>query len=372
MSGSAPHIQAIQKCIDNPIDRARIGSRRIAGVIGENPSVYSKSPALWNAAFAMLGLEAIYVPLDISATRLPELISVLRDSEPLLGFNVTVPHKLRVMEYLDELDPGAIRVHAVNTVTRAADGRLIGHNTDGIGFIESILEPQPGESQSFIESLAKLNVLLIGAGGSARAIAFHSAARLTSGRLLICNRTWSLAAALVDDIRRGGHEAEAIREEELPQRIIQAGLVINSTTKGQGGTRPRPDGSVMSLEAYSALAEAHPVAVPRSEYGKSDSRDDRVKASQLDITRNNQDSLALAHSIPKDAAFYDLIYFPEETVFLRHARMTGHRTMNGKAMIIRQAARGLFDHICKAELEARGLNSSETYHRITETMYRAW
>ena len=213
MTGGAANIQAIQKCIDNPIDHARIGNRCIAGVIGENPSVYSKSPGLWNAAFAMLGLEAIYVPLDISASRLAELISALRGSERLLGFNVTVPHKLRVMEYLDELDPGAVRVQAVNTVTRTADGRLIGHNTDGAGFIESLLEPQPGENQSFIESLAQLNVMLIGAGGSARAIAFDIASRLTTGRLLICNRTWIHAAALADEIRRGVHEAEAIREE---------------------------------------------------------------------------------------------------------------------------------------------------------------
>jgi shikimate dehydrogenase len=372
VTGGTPNIQAIQKCIGNPLDNVRIGNHRIAGVIGENPSVYSKSPALWNAAFATLGLEAIYVPLDISASRLPELISALRDSERVLGFNVTVPHKVRVTEYLDELDPGAVRVQAVNTVTRTADGRLIGHNTDGTGFIESILKPQPGQSKSFIESLARLNVLLIGAGGSARAIAFHVADQLTGGRLLICNRTWIHAAALADEIRHTGNQAQAITEEELPHWVVQAGLIINSTVKGQRGTRALADGNVMSLDAYSALAAAYPVAVPRSEHGKTDSQDDRVKASQADIARNNQTSLALADSIPKDVAFYDLIYFPEETVFLRHARMTGHKTMNGKPMVICQAARGLFDHICKAELRARALNTRETYDRITETMYRAW
>jgi shikimate dehydrogenase len=372
VTGGTPNIQAIQKCIGNPIDNARIGNRRIVGVIGENPSVYSKSPALWNAAFATLGFEAVYVPLDISASRLPELILALRDSERLLGFNVTVPHKVRVTEYLDELDRGAVRVQAVNTVTRTPDGRLIGHNTDGTGFIESILKPQPGQSKSFIESLASLNVLLIGAGGSARAIAFHVADQLTSGRLLICNRTWIQAASLADEIRGAGNQAQAITEEELPHWVLQAGLIINSTTKGQGGTRALAGGDVMSLDAYSALAAAHPVAVPQSEYGKTDSQNDRVKALQADITRNNQSSLALAHSIPKDVAFYDLIYFPEETVFLRHARITGHKTMNGKPMIICQAARGLFDHICKAELESRGLNTHETYDQITETMYRAW
>lgn len=372
MTGGAADIQAIQKCIGNPIDNAAIGNRRIAGVIGENPSVYSKSPALWNAAFATLGLEATYVPLDVSATRLPELISALRGSERFLGFNVTVPHKQRVMEYLDEMDRVAVRIQAVNTVSRAADGRLIGHNTDGTGFAESILKPQPGQSKSFIESLASLNVVLIGAGGSARAIAFHVADQLTSGRLLICNRTWTHAAALADEIRRAGNEAHAITEEEFSHWLLQAGLVVNSTTKGQGGTRVLADGNVMSLEAYSALAAAHPVAAPRSEYEKSDSQDDRVKASQADIARNNQRSLALATSIPKAVAFYDLIYFPEETVFLRHARMTGHKIMNGKPMIICQAARAFFDHICKADLQSRGLNIRATYDRITEAMYHAW
>ncbi len=372
MTGSAPDIQAIQKCIGNPIDQLGIGDRHLAGVIGNNPSAYSKSPALWNASFAMLGLEAIYVPLDIPAKRLAELFSIVRDSKRFLGLNVTVPHKVRVMEYLDELDARAIRIQAVNTISRTADGRLIGHNTDGTGFIESILSPQPGQSQSFIESLAGLNVLLIGAGGSARAIAFHIADQLTSGRLWICNRTWAHAAALAEEIRRCGNKAQALPEDDVPHRILQTGLIINSTTKGQGGTRTLADGNVMSLDAYSALAAAHPVAVPRSEYGRTDSQDESVKALQADIARNNQHSLALAHSIPQNAAFYDLIYFPEETVFLRHARMTGHKTMNGKPMIIGQAAHALFDHICKADLLARRLDTRATYDRITETMYRAW
>lgn len=371
MTSGAADIKAIQECICNPLDSAAIGSRRIAGVIGENPSVYSKSPALWNAAFAAFGLEAIYVPFDVSATRLPELISALRGSERLLGFNVTVPHKKRVMEYLDEIDRTAVRIQAVNVVSRGKDGRLIGHNTDGTGFIESILKPQPGQSKSFIESLAGLNVVLIGAGGSARAVAFHIADRLVSGRLLICNRTWTHAAALADEIRRAGNEAHAITEEELSHWLLQARLVINSTTKGQGGMRALADGNVMTLDAYSALAAAHPVAVPRPE-DKTGSRDDKVKASQADIARNNQRSLDLAHAIPKDAAFYDLIYFPEETIFLRHGRMTGHKIMNGKPMIICQAARALFDHICTAQLEDRGLNTRATYDRIIEAMYRAW
>jgi shikimate dehydrogenase len=365
-------IQAIQKCIGNSIEDALIRHRRFAGVIGENPSLYSKSPALWNAAFAMLGLEAKYLPFDVAGNRLGELISLLRDSEGLLGFNVTVPHKVAIMKYLDVLDPGAWRIQAVNTVVRSSDGRLLGYNTDGTGFIDSILKAQPGQSKSFIESLDDLNVLLIGAGGSARAIAFHIADRLTHGQIVICNRTLERAASLAEEIRRTGKKCQAIAEEELSHWAVQAGLVINSTTKGQGGLRELSDGNVTTFDSYSALAAAHPVAVPRSEYGKLASDDSRAKAWQSDITRNNQSSLTLARVIPKSAAFYDLVYFPEETVFLRHARLTGHKTMNGKAMIVCQAARALFDHLCQKDLQARGRSTIETYDRIVETMYRAW
>lgn len=365
-------IRAIQNCIGNSIEGMLTSDHRFAGVIGENPSLYSKSPALWNAAFAMLGLDAKYLPFDVARNRLGQLTSILRDSEGLFGFNVTVPHKVAIMEYLDGLDPDATRIQAVNTVVRSSAGRLVGYNTDGVGFIDSILNRQPGQNQSFMQSFDELDVVLIGAGGSARAISFHIADRLTRGQILICNRTLERAALLAEEIRRTGKNAQAIAEEELSYWAVRAGLVINSTIKGQGGTRKLPDGTVTSFEPYSALAPAHPVAVPQSECARLSADDRATNRSHADIIRNNENSLTLARSIPRSVAFYDLIYFPEETVFLRHARITGHKTMNGKAMIVCQAARALFDHLCQQELQARGLNTVEIYSRIVETMYSAW
>ncbi|MGE5301941.1 MAG: shikimate dehydrogenase family protein [Alphaproteobacteria bacterium] len=362
-------IRAIQDCIGNSITDTLTGNRRFAGVIGENPSLYSRSPALWNAAFAMLGLDATYLPFDVARNRLGQLISILRDSERLIGFNVTVPHKVAIMDYLDGLDSGAARIQAVNTVVRTSAARLVGYNTDGLGFIESILKPQPGQSQSFIPSLDELEVLLIGAGGSARAVAFHIADRLTRGRILICNRTLDRAVSLAKEI---GKNAQAIAEQELSYWAVRAALVINSSTKGQGGARELSNGNVTSFEPYSALAAAHPVAVPRSDFTKHSAEESLANPSYADALHNNENSLTLARRIPKSVAFYDLIYFPEETVFLRHARITGHRTMNGKGMIICQAARALFDHLCQQELRARGLHTVAIYNRIVETMYGAW
>jgi shikimate dehydrogenase len=364
-------IEAIQSCVANSIDQSLIGNRRFAAVIGENPSLYSKSPALWNAAFAALDLPANYVAFDVAGSRLGQLLSIFRDSERLLGFNVTVPHKLEIMRHLDDVDAAAARIQAVNTVVRTPAGRLVGYNTDGVGFIDSILKPQPGFAQGFIDSLAEMEVLLIGGGGSARAVAFHVADRLTRGCILICNRTLERGALLAEELRRIGKNAQAITEEELSDWAVRAGLVINSTIKGQGGARELQDGQVTNFEPYSALAPAHPVAVPRAQYAAL-TANARADISRADVMRNNELSLALARSIPKTTAFYDLVYFPEETVFLRHARMTGHKTMNGKAMIVCQAARALFDHICRQELDARGLNLPDVHERIVAAMHRAW
>jgi len=364
-------IAAIQACITNRLDSTVITNHLLAGVIGDAPSQYSKSPALWNAAFRLLGMNAIYLPFDIEGRRLKELTSALRDSERVLGANVTVPHKRSIMDHLDELDAGAARIQAVNTIVRTANGRLIGHNTDGEGFIESILQPQPGDRRSLIDSLKDIEVILLGAGGSARAVAFQVADLLSNGRLLICNRTFEQARALAEQVSKAGRNAQAIREEELSHWAPQVQLIINSTTKGQGGTRELDQGKTISLEPYSALAPAHPVVVPKSGHETGDTQD-TVKASEADIQNNNEASISLATSIPKSVRFYDLVYFPEETVFLRHARLTGHRTMNGKAMIINQAVIAFCKRICRADLQARGIDNPGTCKQILEAMYRAW
>jgi shikimate dehydrogenase len=364
-----PKLTALQECISNRLDIAAIGQRQIAAVIGDAPSHYSKSPELWNAAFRMLAIEAIYLPLDVQQNRLGDLMTALRNSKRVLGANVTVPHKLKMIGYLDALDPKAAQIQAVNTIVRTQDGRLVGYNTDGEGFIESILKPQPGQQTSFIESLADMDVLLLGAGGSARAVACHTAELLSGGELVICNRTLENAETLAAEIRARGWRARAVPETELSAWAPRAGLIINGTTKGQGGRRNLQNKTAAMAERYSALAPAQPLAAGIE---KTHSGQIAGKAFRADIERNNEASMKLAASIPKRVRFYDLIYFPEETIFLRHGRLTGHPTMNGKSMIINQAVISFCKRICRAELLGREVENPETYQRILETMYRAW
>jgi shikimate dehydrogenase len=360
-------ITAIQNCITNGLDNAVIGDRRIAGVIGDGPSHYSKSPALWNAAFGHLGINAIYLPFDVDDAHLGELVFALLACHRFMGMNVTVPHKVRITEFLDELDPGAERIQAVNTVVRTPPGRLVGYNTDGEGFIESILRRQPGRRKAFIKSLQGVDVLLLGAGGSARAVAFHLSDHLNSGKLVISNRTLEHAASLATEIRKLGGNAIAIGEAEVSDWASKVGLIINSTTKGQGGLRKLSHDEVTTLEPFSSLAPAQ-TPVLRHFNGNEAEAQQRCRAlAAAEIESNNKISLAIAGSIPKTVGFYDLIYHPEETVFLHHGALTSHPTMNGKSMIINQAVIAFCRRICHPELRA-----AETTREILEVMYRAW
>jgi shikimate dehydrogenase len=362
-------IARIQNYLANRLDNAAIGDRRIAGVIGDAPSQYSKSPTLWNAAFSHLNMNAVYLPFDVDASRLRDLVFAFRDCDRFMGMNVTVSHKVRIMEFLDELDRGVQRIQAVNTVVRTPAGRLIGYNTDGDGFIESISTAQPGQPHSFVAGIKGLDVLLLGAGGAARAVAFHLSNYLDGGKLVISNRTLEHATSLATEIRKLGGNATAISEAEILDWAPRVGLIINSTTKGQGGLRRLESGKVITMEPYSALAPANPVAVPEALF---ESHLSAGSASQSDSQNNNDASLKLATAIPNSVRFYDLIYHPEETIFLRHGKLTGHPTMNGKAMIVNQAVIAFCQRICRTELRARKIDSPETFKEILKVMYRAW
>jgi len=363
-------ISEIHRHISNRLDANAITGKSVAGIIGDSPSHYSKSPALWNAAFRHLGMNAAYLPFDVDDAQLGDLLRVLRDSEQFIGINVTVPHKVRVMEFLDDLDPGAGRIQAVNTVVRSADGKLTGYNTDGEGFIDSLLLPTPEHRNGFMPSLAGIDVLLLGAGGSARAVAFHLSDHIGDGQLIISNRTLAHAESLAGEITKLGRQAIAIHEEDVSIWAPKVRLIVNSTTKGQGGVRNLGNGMATMLAPYSALAPAQPPALPES-LGDGFERQWHAAAGN-DIEANNRSSETLAATIPAATRFYDLIYHPEETVFLRHGRQTGHRTMNGKTMIVCQAVIAFCRRVCRRQLQALGRDTSKTQREVAEVMFASW
>ena len=126
------------------------------------------------------------------------------------------------------------------------------------------------------------------------------------------------------------------------------------------------------LEPYSALAPANPATFPGSDDADPELQRNWLSASLADIKANNEASIRLAVSIPLHVKFCDLIYFPVETVFLRHGRLSGHQTLNGKGMNVAQAADAFFNKVCKQYLQARKMHNSKAYQRVVEIMSAAW
>jgi shikimate dehydrogenase len=191
-----------------------------------DPVSRSLSPGMQNAAFAALGIDCRYLPKEVNPGGLADAIAELRANRRILGANVTIPHKESVIAYLDDLDPQAAHIGAVNTISRQGLG-LKGWNTDVEGFRRALTE-EPGKSPSPLvgEGLGGgyRRVAIIGAGGAARAVA---AALQPAAEVWVIARNLEPARRLCRDlqIERGG-PAEM---NQLRETMARADLVVNAT-----------------------------------------------------------------------------------------------------------------------------------------------
>ncbi len=251
---------------------------KLFALIGD-PVEQSLSPAMHNAAFRTLKLNCAYVALRVPKALLADVIAGVREMG-IGGLNVTTPHKVAIAELLDELDESASLVGAVNTVKNER-GKLVGYNTDGEGAIRALEEK--------IGSLEGLNVVLLGAGGAARAIAFSIVK--SGARVSIGNRTPSKARALasaIDQELGKSVELVSLNPAELARALKGADILINATTVGM-----RP---------------------------------------------NINQTLVTADMIHRKLVVNDIVYEPLQTKLLREAKRVGAKTVNGLGMLIHQGA----------------------------------
>ena len=165
------------------------GSTNIVGLIG-HPVEHSFSPLMHNAAFEKLDMDYAYVAFDVNQNNLENAIKGA-EALNIKGFNVTIPHKIDVMNYLDEIDEVAQLIGAVNTIDFK---NLKGYNTDGIGAVRAIEE---------VTNIKNKNVLIAGAGGASRAISFYIA-KYGASNLEILNRNVEKAQKLANDVSNSG------------------------------------------------------------------------------------------------------------------------------------------------------------------------
>jgi shikimate dehydrogenase len=256
------------------------GRTKWVGIIGY-PIRHSLSPLMHNAAFEATGLDYCFIPLEVEPQKLRSAVKAMR-LLGFCGFNVTIPHKRRIMAWVDRLSPEARLIGAVNTV-EIRRGRWIGHNTDGRGFLQAFRE-EAGES------IRGKRVLILGAGGAARAVAFQCALE-GGGGVMIANRSSARSAELVRDLRRPPVRSTASalpwNEASLKAGARQADIIINATSVGM-----KPD---------------DPPLLP-------------------------------PHVLKPDQIVCDLIYKPPVTLLLKQAHAAGAKTINGLGMLVHQGA----------------------------------
>jgi shikimate dehydrogenase len=253
---------------------------RLVILLGK-PLGHSVSPAMHNSAFAELGIDYCYLPVEVTAEDLATVFAGLKRMN-VAGGNVTVPHKIRIIELLDRLDPLAESIGAVNTIC-LEQGQAVGYNTDGYGFLRSLQEVagiSPAGERFF----------LLGAGGAARAIAMTLAAEGAEA-IMISNRSAERAEILAEELNRAIRPcATMVAAEPKAQQaaLAESTVLINCTSLGMA-----PAGDTLALDP----SLLHP-------------------------------GLTVA----------DIVYNPRRTRLLAAAEKIGCRTVPGLGMLIHQGA----------------------------------
>ncbi len=266
-------------------------------VIGD-PVGHSKSPLIHNTMIKALGLDYIYMAQHVARGHAADWLQAAKTAG-YAGFNATMPHKVDLVDLMDHLDEEAQLYGAVNTVA-IRDGKTYGYNTDGQGFLQSLLDAGIAP--------AGRSVVILGAGGAAKSVALKLAQQKAT-TVHICNRTLSRAESLcsldTDNILHPAPMDKASLEQLLPG----ADLLVNCTSLGMTG-----------------------------------------------VDEQFEDLSFLDH-LPQHAPVYDLIYSPSETLLLEQARLRGQQTLNGLSMLVCQAVFAL-EHFTNTRIDVLAMKKA--------------
>ena len=254
------------------------------------PVSHSLSSVMQKAALKAKGLEGDYLLLETPPDELEERVNYLKDNN-FRGFNITIPHKLEIIKFLDNIDDSASKIGAVNTVVISNDKKLSGYNTDVYGFIHAI-------PQNIRENLYDKKVVIVGSGGAARAIA-AGIAELKVKELNIITLEPEIKNAI---------EIKQLINRNYPQLTVNCSILDEK----------------VNLSDFSLVVNATPVGMEGKFEGMSP-----LSEGSLD-------------SLDKDAFVYDIVYKPKKTKLLELAEQRGLKTLSGLDMLVLQGARGFY------------------------------
>lgn len=260
------------------------GTTKLTGLLG-SPVAHSISPMMHNEAFKILGLDYVYLCFDVGTETLKNVVEGMRDMG-VRGFNCTMPDKNLMCELADDLSPAARLIGAVNTVVND-NGKLIGHNTDGMGYMQSVKDAG--------HDIIGKNMTLLGAGGAATAVCTQAALDgvASINVFSIKDQFFDRARNMVDNINKNTNCKAALYDledkTELNKSISNSHILTNATSVGMA---PNTDNCIITDES---------------------------------VFRN-------------DLIVSDVIYNPRETKLLKIAKEHGCQTFNGLYMLLYQGA----------------------------------
>lgn len=261
------------------------GHTRLTALLG-SPVAHSLSPLMHNEAFRILGLDYAYLCFEVTEETLPAAVAGLKACG-IRGFNLTMPNKNKIVELLDELSPAAKLIGAVNTVVNE-NGRLIGYNTDGAGYMQAV------KDAGF--DITGKTITVMGAGGAATAICAQAALDGVKDIHIFARKTsrfWNRTQALADNINSTlsctAHLHDNDDKATLEKAVSESALLLNATSVGMA---PNTDASIITDTAL----------------------------------------------FRPDLIVSDVIYNPQETKLLREAKAAGCPTFNGMYMLLYQGA----------------------------------
>ncbi|KAF1296079.1 shikimate dehydrogenase [Enterococcus sp. JM4C] len=260
------------------------GHTRLVGLFA-TPIRHSVSPMIHNTAFQELGIDAVYLAFDLGVDRLPQAIESIKNLE-MLGANLSMPNKMAAVPLMDELSTAAKLVGAINTIVNK-DGKLIGHITDGTGFMRSL--------QDIEIDIINKKITIIGAGGAATAIIVQAALDGVK-EIAVYNRKDEFYEKVQEKLAYVEENTDCkislhdlADQESLAKDVAESALLVNATGVGM-----QPNIEASPIEDFSIIRE--------------------------------------------DLAVYDVIYNPRETKLIKEAKARGAKTSNGLGMLLYQGA----------------------------------
>lgn len=250
----------------------------MCAVVG-NPIGHSLSPAIHNAGYAELGLDFVYVSFRVE--NIGQALSGMRALENFRGMSITIPHKIEAMKHVDEIDDVDRSIGSINTVINE-NGRLIGLGTDGPGALKALRD-------AGIKLDAK-HILMLGAGGAARAIAFTLSGNCALSQMTILDIDESILHGLTSDLKAGtgvNIRSEKMTDTSLAESMAATDIIIHCTPVGM---HPKENASL----------------IPR-------------------------------HLFRPGQIVFDIVYTPLETKLLKDAKACGLQTISGFEMFVNQA-----------------------------------